>query len=90
MKALVLLLFLTASLQTNLAASGTGGDLPHPSGDFGVSRVAYDWVDVSRAETATNDPNAHREFADSSTDNVLIRQHGPIIVEKHHSEYLAN
>jgi len=62
MKALLLLLFLTASLQTNLAASGTGGSLLHPSGDLGISRMAYDWVDVSRPETATSDRDAHREL----------------------------
>jgi hypothetical protein len=62
MKAFVLLLFLTASLRTNMAATTIGQSLPHSSGDFGVSRVAYDWVDVSRTETATNDSNAHREL----------------------------
>jgi hypothetical protein len=62
MKASVLLLFLTALLRSNMAASGTGRSLPQPSGNFGVSRVAYDWVDVSRPETAISDPNAHREL----------------------------
>lgn len=62
MNVFVLLLFLTASLRTNVAATITGHSLPHPSGDFGISRVAYDWVDISRPETATNDPNAHREL----------------------------
>jgi hypothetical protein len=62
MKAFVLLLFLTPSLRTSMAATTMGQSLPHPSGDFGVSRVAYDWVDISRPETATNDPNAHREL----------------------------
>lgn len=36
--------------------------LPSPTGKFGVSRIAYDWVDLSRAETAINDPSAHREL----------------------------
>jgi predicted dienelactone hydrolase len=62
MKALVLFLLLTALLRPNMVASGTVRSLPHPSGSFGASRVAYDWVDASRRETAINDPNAHREL----------------------------
>src|SRR5579864_6707848 len=62
MKAFTLLLLLTALLRTDMAASGTGRSLPHPSGNFGVSRVAYDWVDSSRPETAINEPSAHREL----------------------------
>ena len=45
-----------------MAATGAGRRLPYSSGNFGVSRVAYDWVDVSRPETAINDPSAHREL----------------------------
>lgn len=62
MKALVSFLLLTVLLRANMAASGTSRTLPNPSGNFGVSRLACDWVDVSRPETAINDPNARREL----------------------------
>jgi pimeloyl-ACP methyl ester carboxylesterase len=36
--------------------------LPHPSGKYGVARVAYDWVDNSRPDTFSKDPGSHREI----------------------------
>ena len=38
-------------------------DLPAPGGPYAVGRVIYDWVDDSRPETLTPDPNDHRELA---------------------------
>ncbi len=36
--------------------------LPHPSGRYGVARIAYDWVDNSRPETFAKDSDVHREI----------------------------
>lgn len=36
--------------------------LPAPSGPFGIGRVGYDWVDPSRPDRYSSDPNAHREL----------------------------
>ncbi|PYX91159.1 MAG: hypothetical protein DMG67_10945 [Acidobacteria bacterium] len=35
--------------------------LPHPSGKYGVARVAYDWVDGNRREPTAKYPDARRE-----------------------------
>lgn len=35
--------------------------LPHPSGKYGVARVAYDWVDGTRREPTPKYPEARRE-----------------------------
>ncbi len=43
-------------------ASNVRPTLPAPTGEFGVSRTAYDWIDTSRPETAANDSSAHREL----------------------------
>ncbi|MFZ0547677.1 MAG: hypothetical protein WAM60_19680 [Candidatus Promineifilaceae bacterium] len=36
--------------------------LPVPTGPYGVGRVEYDWLDPSRPETLTADPNDYREL----------------------------
>src|ERR1700761_537078 len=36
--------------------------LPSPSGSFGVGRIAYEWVDVSRFESHASDPQTHRDL----------------------------
>ncbi len=36
--------------------------LPHPSGKYGVARIAYDWVDATRADTFSKVSGAHREM----------------------------
>jgi predicted dienelactone hydrolase len=36
--------------------------LPHPSGRYGVARIAYDWVDHSRPEKFATTSDAHREI----------------------------
>lgn len=35
---------------------------PAPPGPFGIGRVGYDWVDPSRPDQYSSDPNAHREL----------------------------
>jgi len=36
--------------------------IPLPSGPFGIGRVGYDWVDPSRPDRYSTEPNAHREL----------------------------
>src|SRR5579859_6339442 len=36
--------------------------LPHPSGSYGVARIAYDWIDNTRFEIFSSDTKAHREL----------------------------
>jgi pimeloyl-ACP methyl ester carboxylesterase len=36
--------------------------LPAPSGRFGIGRVGYDWIDVSRPDRYSGSPKAHREL----------------------------
>ena len=36
--------------------------IPIPSGPFGIGRIGYDWIDVSRPDRFSTDPNAHREL----------------------------
>ena len=36
--------------------------LPQPSGQFGIGRVGFDWVDQKRPEPLSSQPNAHREL----------------------------
>jgi hypothetical protein len=36
--------------------------LPIPSGPFGIGRIAYEWTDVSRLETHSPNPAAHRDL----------------------------
>src|SRR6266478_9233917 len=36
--------------------------LPQASGEFGIGRVGFDWVDQKRSEPLSSEPNAHREL----------------------------
>jgi len=36
--------------------------LPVPSGNFGIGRVGYEWIDLSRSDTYSGDPQAHRDL----------------------------
>jgi len=36
--------------------------LPQPAGPFGVGRVSYDWIDNTRLETFSSNPQARREL----------------------------
>lgn len=40
----------------------TAKQLPHPTGKYGIGRIAYDWVDHSRMEQFSKVPGAHREL----------------------------
>jgi pimeloyl-ACP methyl ester carboxylesterase len=44
--------------QTNTATPR----LPAPSGTFGIGRIGYEWVDVSRPDAYSTDPEAHRDL----------------------------
>jgi predicted dienelactone hydrolase len=54
----------SVSLSASLAhaAGNTRKVLPPPSGSFGVSRIAFDWVDESRPETAVKNASTRREI----------------------------
>jgi pimeloyl-ACP methyl ester carboxylesterase len=59
-----LVISLTPSLgetnQTNpVAATPT---LPIPSGTFGIGRIGYEWIDLSRPDPNSTDPKAHRDL----------------------------
>jgi dienelactone hydrolase len=36
--------------------------IPIPTGPFGIGRMGYDWIDASRPDRFSADPNAHREL----------------------------
>jgi dienelactone hydrolase len=46
--------------QTNTVAAAPS--LPAPSGTFGIGRAAYEWIDRSRPDTFSSDPQAHRDL----------------------------
>ncbi len=54
---------ITAHGQTNSADTPRKApQLPVPSGPFGIGRVSYDWIDMSRPDRFSSDPNAHRRL----------------------------
>jgi predicted esterase len=36
--------------------------LPAPSGPFGIGRIGYEWIDASRPDTYSANPDAHRDL----------------------------
>jgi dienelactone hydrolase len=36
--------------------------LPMPSGPFGIGRIGYEWIDTSRPDTYSANPDAHRDL----------------------------
>jgi dienelactone hydrolase len=44
--------------QTNTATAS----LPTPSGTFGIGRIGYEWIDLSRPDAYSTGPEAHREL----------------------------
>jgi predicted dienelactone hydrolase len=36
--------------------------LPAPSGPFGIGRIGYEWIDASRSDTSSANPDAHRDL----------------------------
>ena len=36
--------------------------LPVPSGPFGIGRIGYEWIDPSRPDTYSANPDAHRDL----------------------------
>jgi dienelactone hydrolase len=51
-----------STLQTGAAQKIAIPQLPAPSGPFGIGRVAYHWIDSTRADRESRDPSAHREL----------------------------
>ena len=47
---------------TSPEQSPTTSQLPPPSGPFGIGRIAYEWVDISRSESHAPDLQAHRDL----------------------------
>jgi len=45
--------------QDGTAATPT---LPMPSGTFGIGRIGYEWIDLSRTDLNSTDPKAHRDL----------------------------
>jgi dienelactone hydrolase len=45
--------------QTNATATPS---LPAPSGTFGIGRIGYEWIDLSRPDAYSTDPEAHRDL----------------------------
>lgn len=43
-------------------AEGGAPKLPNPSGPFGIGRVGYDWIDPTRPDRYSANPQAHREL----------------------------
>lgn len=55
----VVLLLLAIS---SCSSTPTKLSLPQPTGHYGVARTGFDWVDLSRREASSSDPNKHREL----------------------------
>jgi hypothetical protein len=36
--------------------------LPMPSGPFGIGRIGYEWIDTSRPDTYSANPDTHRDL----------------------------
>jgi hypothetical protein len=51
---------LAQTVQTNTVAAIP--TLPAPSGAFGIGRVGYEWIDRSRPDGYSSDPQAHRDL----------------------------
>lgn len=49
-------------VQQTLLQGTASPKLPSPSGKFAVGRVGYDWIDTSRPDRYSADPQAHREL----------------------------
>ena len=47
-----------------IAQTGDPPTLLHPSGAYGVGRVAFDWTDTRRPDPFSSPQNGHRELLD--------------------------
>lgn len=59
---LIVLLVFAAPIPSPSETTQDKVQLPHPSGRYGVARIAYDWVDNRRPDTFSRDPGSHREI----------------------------
>ena len=78
----VALLLLAAPIPSLSQLNQEKAQLAHPSGKYGVARIAYDWVDTSRSDTFSNDTHAHRELM------VYVWYPRRVLEESTKSEYL--
>lgn len=53
---------LTVSNNSQNQAGNLKVELPVPTGNFGVGRTSWHWIDVSRTEAMTDEPNDRREL----------------------------
>jgi|HubBroStandDraft_6_1064221.scaffolds.fasta_scaffold55154_2 hypothetical protein len=51
-----------STLQTGAAQKIAIPQIPDPSGPFGIGRVAYHWIDSTRADGESRVPSARREL----------------------------
>jgi dienelactone hydrolase len=61
-KASLMLASLTFALSMRLAIAATAVLLPTPAGVFGIGRAGFDWIDQTRPDRFSADPQAHREL----------------------------
>src|SRR5580698_6621856 len=52
----------TAADSQDAQAIATTPTLPTPSGTFGIGRIGYEWIDLSRPDPNSTDPKAHRDL----------------------------
>jgi predicted esterase len=52
----------TATAPQDTQATGAIPTLPAPSGTFGIGRIGYEWIDLSRPDPYSTDPQAHRDL----------------------------
>jgi dienelactone hydrolase len=52
----------TAAAPQDASASAEIPTLPTPSGTFGIGRIGYEWIDLSRLDAYSTAPQAHRDL----------------------------
>jgi dienelactone hydrolase len=52
----------TLSAPHDAQAGAVTPQLPTPSGTFGIGRMGYEWIDLSRPDTYSTDPQVHRDL----------------------------
>jgi hypothetical protein len=52
----------TPAAPQDAQAIATTPTLPTPSGIFGIGRIGYEWIDLSRPDPYSTDPQAHRDL----------------------------
>ncbi len=52
----------TPAAPQDAQATAATPQLPTPSGTFGIGRIGYEWIDLSRPDPYSTDPQAHRDL----------------------------